>query len=105
MNFTNGTAIGAVLDRNGLRPSRICVTKDGLVVLASEAGVLNLAPSTVIKKMRLQPGRMFLVDTAQGRIVDDEEIKAELAAEYPYADWLDAGLFLLADPPHGDYVR
>jgi glutamate synthase (NADPH) large chain len=105
MTFTDGTVIGAVLDRNGLRPSRIWVTKDGLVVMASEAGVLNLDPSTVVKKMRLQPGRMFLVDTAQGRIVDDEEIKAELAAERPYQDWLDAGLFKIEDLPAGDYVR
>ena len=81
------------------------VTKDGLVVMASEAGVLNLDPSTVVKKMRLQPGRMFLVDTAQGRIVDDEEIKAELAAEHPYQEWLDAGLFKIEDLPAGDYVR
>ncbi|MDQ2638219.1 MAG: glutamate synthase subunit alpha, partial [Actinomycetota bacterium] len=103
--FTDGTVIGAVLDRNGLRPSRIWVTEDGLVVMASEAGVLNLDPSTVVRKMRLQPGRMFLVDTAQGRIVDDEEIKAELAAEHPYQEWLDAGLFRLDDLPQGDYVR
>ena len=101
MTFTDGTVIGAVLDRNGLRPSRIWVTEDGLVVMASEAGVLNLDPSTVVKKMRLQPGRMFLVDTAQGRIVDDEEIKAELAAEHPYQEWLDAGLFHLDDLPAG----
>ncbi len=91
MTFTDGTVIGAVLDRNGLRPSRIWVTDDGLVVMASEAGVLNLDPSTVVRKMRLQPGRMFLVDTAEGRIVSDEEIKAELAAEQPYQEWLDAG--------------
>jgi glutamate synthase (NADPH) large chain len=103
--FTDGTVIGAVLDRNGLRPSRIWVTKDGLVVMASEAGVLDLDPSTVVKKMRLQPGRMFLVDTAQGRIVSDEEIKAELAAEQPYQEWLDAGQFHLDDLPQGDYVR
>ncbi|KAA0099962.1 glutamate synthase large subunit [Mycolicibacterium sp. P1-18] len=103
--FTDGTVIGAVLDRNGLRPSRIWVTEDGLVVLASEAGVLNLDPSTVVQKMRLQPGRMFLVDTAQGRIVSDEEVKAELAAEQPYQEWLEAGLFHLGDLPPGDYVR
>ncbi|MGQ9406208.1 glutamate synthase large subunit [Mycolicibacterium gilvum] len=103
--FTDGTVIGAVLDRNGLRPSRIWVTEDGLVVMASEAGVLDLDPSTVVKKMRLQPGRMFLVDTAQGRIVDDEEIKAQLAAEHPYQEWLDAGLFQLDELPPGDYVR
>ncbi|BBX05355.1 glutamate synthase large subunit [Mycolicibacterium aichiense] len=103
--FTDGTVIGAVLDRNGLRPSRVWVTDDGLVVLASEAGVLNLDPSTVVRKMRLQPGRMFLVDTAQGRIVSDEEIKAELAAAEPYQEWLDAGQFHLDDLPPGDYVR
>lgn len=103
--FTDGTVVGAVLDRNGLRPSRIWVTADGLVVMASEAGVLNLDPATVVRKMRLQPGRMFLVDTAQGRIIDDEEIKAELAVEQPYQEWLDAGLFPLDDLPQGDYVR
>jgi glutamate synthase domain-containing protein 2/glutamate synthase domain-containing protein 1/glutamate synthase domain-containing protein 3 len=103
--FTDGTVIGAVLDRNGLRPSRIWVTDDGLVVLASEAGVLNLDPSCVVQKMRLQPGRMFLVDTAQGRIVSDEEVKAELAADVPYQEWLDAGLFQLDDLPPGDYIR
>ena len=105
MTFTDGTIIGAVLDRNGLRPSRIWVTEDGLVVMASEAGVLDLDPSKVVRRMRLQPGRMFLVDTAQGRIVADEEIKAELAAEHPYQEWLDAGLFPLDDLPQGDYVR
>lgn len=103
--FTDGTVIGAVLDRNGLRPSRIWVTEDGLVVMASEAGVLPLDPSTVVKKMRLQPGRMFLVDTAQGRIVSDEEIKAQLAAEQPYQEWVEAGLFPLDELPPGDYVR
>jgi glutamate synthase (NADPH/NADH) large chain len=105
MTFTDGTVIGAVLDRNGLRPSRIWVTSDGLVVMASEAGVLDLDPSTVVKKMRLQPGRMFLVDTTQGRIVSDEEIKAELAAEHPYQEWLAKGLFHLDELPQGNYVR
>ncbi|WP_166907076.1 glutamate synthase large subunit [Mycobacterium sp. DL440] len=103
--FTDGTVIGAVLDRNGLRPSRIWVTDDGLVVMASEAGVLPLDPSTVVKKLRLQPGRMFLVDTAQGRIVSDEEIKAQLASEQPYQEWIEAGLFPLDELPPGDYVR
>jgi glutamate synthase (NADPH/NADH) large chain len=103
--FTDGTVIGAVLDRNGLRPSRIWVTDDGLVVMASEAGVLNLDPERVVQKLRLQPGRMFLVDTEQGRIVSDEEIKTELAAGQPYQEWLDAGLFNLDDLPQGDYVR
>src|SRR6201988_1809382 len=118
MTFTDGTIIGAVLDRNGLRPSRIWVTADGLVVMASEAGVLDLDPSTVVRRMRLQPGRMFLVDTTQGRIVSDEEIKAELAAEQPYQEWLekrllplavvpqgDNGLIPLDELPQGDYVR
>src|SRR6201992_2777898 len=105
MTFTDGTVVGAVLDRNGLRPSRIWVTADGLVVMASEAGVLDLDPSTVVRRMRLQPGRMFLVDTEQGRIVADEEIKAELAAEHPYQEWLDNGLVPLADLPQGDYMR
>ncbi|WP_059016314.1 glutamate synthase large subunit [Mycobacterium sp. M26] len=103
--FSDGTVVGAVLDRNGLRPSRIWITEDGLVVMASEAGVLDLDPATVVKKMRLQPGRMFLVDTAQGRIVADEEIKAELAAAQPYQQWLDEQLFHLDDLPQGPYVR
>jgi glutamate synthase (NADPH) large chain len=105
MTFTDGTIVGAVLDRNGLRPSRIWVTEDGLVVMASEAGVLDLDPSKVVRRMRLQPGRMFLVDTTQGRIVSDEEIKAELAAEQPYQEWLDNGLIPLDELPQGDYVR
>src|SRR6202165_5372833 len=105
VSFTDGTVIGAVLDRNGLRPSRIWVTDDGLVVMASEAGVLDLGPSAVVREMRLQPGRMFLVDTAQGRIVSDEEIKAELAAEHPYREWLGDGHFDLDELPQGNYVR
>ncbi|MQA14553.1 MAG: glutamate synthase large subunit [Pseudonocardiaceae bacterium] len=97
--FTDGTVIGGVLDRNGLRPARYWVTEDGLVVLASEVGVLDIDPSTVVRKGRLEPGRMFLVDTAAGRIVDDEEIKDQLAAEHPYAEWLDEGLIQLDDLP------
>ncbi|HUW03717.1 MAG TPA: glutamate synthase central domain-containing protein, partial [Acidimicrobiales bacterium] len=97
--FTDGTVIGAVLDRNGLRPSRYWVTEDGLVVMASEVGVLDLDPATVIKKGRLQPGRMFLVDTAKGRIIDDEEIKRELAEAEDYGDWLHDGLLHLDDLP------
>ena len=76
--------IGAVLDRNGLRPSRYYVTKDDLVIMASEVGVLDIPPEDVLVKERLHPGRIFLVDTAKGRIVDDEEIKRELAAAQPY---------------------
>jgi len=97
--FTDGTVAGAVLDRNGLRPARYWVTDDGLVVLASEVGVLDIDPARVVRKGRLQPGRMFLVDTAQGRIVDDAEIKASLAAEHPYGQWLSDGQVDLADLP------
>ncbi len=97
--FTDGTVIGAVLDRNGLRPSRYWVTDDGLVVMASEVGVLDIAPEKVVRKGRLQPGRMFLVDTSQGRIVDDDEIKATLAAEHPYGQWLEEGQINLDDLP------
>ena len=86
--FTDGTVIGAVLDRNGLRPARYWVTEDGRVIFASEVGVLPVDPSVVVRKGRLEPGRMFLVDTEQGRIVADDEIKAALAAEQPYATWL-----------------
>jgi len=97
--FTDGNVAGGVLDRNGLRPARYWVTSDGLVVLASEVGVLDIDPATVVRKGRLQPGRMFLVDTAQGRIVDDDEIKATLAAEHPYARWLEEQQLTLDDLP------
>src|SRR2546428_13892882 len=93
--FTDGKKIGAVLDRNGLRPSRYYVTKDDLVIMASEVGVLGVAPENVLLKGRLQPGRMFLVDTAQGRIIADEETKAQLAAEKPYGAWLRGNLVRL----------
>ncbi|MHA6630778.1 glutamate synthase large subunit [Pseudonocardia sichuanensis] len=95
--FTDGTQIGAVLDRNGLRPARYWITEDGTVVLASEVGVLDVEPSAVVRKGRLEPGRMFLVDTEAGRVIDDAEIKGALAAEHPYADWLHAGLIRLED--------
>ena len=97
--FTDGTVVGAVLDRNGLRPSRYYVTRDDLVVMASEVGVLDVPPENVLVKERLHPGRIFLVDTARGRIIDDEEIKSGLAAEHPYQDWLDAQVVQLADLP------
>ena len=95
--FTDGTVIGAVLDRNGLRPSRYWVTDDDMVVLASEVGVLDIDQSKVVRKGRLQPGRMFLIDTAQGRIIDDEEIKQSLAVAEPYEEWLSDGLIELTD--------
>jgi glutamate synthase (NADPH/NADH) large chain len=97
--FTDGTVVGAVLDRNGLRPGRYWVTADGLVVLASEVGVLDIEPARVVRRGRLQPGRIFLADTAAGRIVEDEEVKTALAAEHPYQDWLHAGLVHLDDLP------
>ena len=92
MGFTDGTCVGAVLDRNGLRPSRYYVTKDGRVIMASEVGVLDIAPENVAYKGRLQPGRMFLVDTAAGRIISDEELKQQYATAQPYQAWLDAGV-------------
>jgi glutamate synthase (ferredoxin) len=97
--FTDGTVIGAVLDRNGLRPSRYYVTKDDLVIMASEVGVLDIPAENVLVKERLHPGKIFLVDTAQGRIVDDEEIKGQLAAEHPYRQWLDQNLVDIDDLP------
>ncbi|HET7530181.1 MAG TPA: glutamate synthase large subunit [Mycobacteriales bacterium] len=104
VTFTDGTVVGAVLDRNGLRPARYWVTDDGRVILASEVGVLDIAPEQVVRKGRLQPGRMFLVDTAAGRIVDDDELKAELAADNPYEDWLHAGLMHLGDLPEREHI-
>jgi glutamate synthase (NADPH) large chain len=90
--FTDGTVIGAVLDRNGLRPSRYWVTDDGLVIMASEVGVLEIDPAKVVRKGRLQPGRMFLIDTTEGRIIEDAEIKGALAGARPYGQWLDEQL-------------
>ncbi|MFT4570181.1 MAG: glutamate synthase (NADPH/NADH) large chain [Hyphomicrobiaceae bacterium] len=95
--FTDGRRIGAVLDRNGLRPSRYLVTKDGLVVMASETGVLDIEPSNVLLKERLQPGRTFLVDLEQQRIIDDSEVKTGLAAAKPYGKWLEDKLITLED--------
>ncbi len=104
VTFTDGSLIGAVLDRNGLRPGRYSITDDGLVVLASEAGVLDLDPTRVVRKGRLQPGRMFLVDTEHGRIVSDDEIKSSLAAQHPYDEWLHAGLIHLDDLPEREHI-
>jgi glutamate synthase (NADPH/NADH) large chain len=103
--FTDGTMIGAVLDRNGLRPSRYCVTTDGLVVMASEVGVLDIPPEHIVLKERLHPGRIFLVDTARGRIIHDEEIKRGLAAERPYRAWLAAHLVPLEELPPPRHVH
>lgn len=97
--FTDGLQIGATLDRNGLRPARYLVTSDDLVVMASEAGVLPVPEETIIRKWRLQPGKMLLIDLEKGRIVSDEEIKAELADSHPYQQWLDQGQILVRDLP------
>ncbi|HXI32275.1 MAG TPA: glutamate synthase large subunit, partial [Vicinamibacterales bacterium] len=102
--FTDGSVIGAVLDRNGLRPSRYYVTKDDLVIMASEVGVLDIDPDNVAIKERLHPGRIFLVDTVQGRIVSDEEIKRELAQAQPYAQWLRENLVDIDDLPAAPYL-
>ncbi len=104
VTFTDGTQIGAVLDRNGLRPARWWQTVDGRVILASEVGVLDVPADQVVAKGRLQPGKMFLVDTEQGRIVEDDEVKAALAAEHPYADWLHSGQLNLERLPDREHV-
>ncbi|MFB6982103.1 glutamate synthase large subunit [Streptomyces scopuliridis] len=104
VTFTDGTQVGAVLDRNGLRPGRYWVTDEGLVVLSSEVGVLDIDPAKVVRKGRLQPGRMFLVDTAEHRIIEDDEIKASLAAEQPYQEWLESGEIELSDLPEREHI-
>ncbi|MCR3719033.1 MULTISPECIES: glutamate synthase large subunit [Prauserella salsuginis group] len=104
VTFTDGTVVGGVLDRNGLRPGRWWRTADDRVVLASESGVLDIEPADVVAKGRLKPGRMFLVDTDAGRIVSDVEIKEGLASEAPYAEWLHAGLLTLAELPDREHI-
>jgi len=99
--FTDGSRVGAVLDRNGLRPSRYYVTKDDMVIMASEVGVLDIEPERVSQKGRLQPGRMFFVDTKEGRIVSDEEIKHQISAQNPYGEWLKKHLVKLDTLPEG----
>ena len=99
ITFTDGIRIGAVLDRNGLRPSRYYVTKDDLVIMASEVGVLDIPPENILLKGRLQPGRMFLVDTEQGRIVGDDELKHEIATQHPYRRWLRENMVRLDELP------
>jgi len=102
--FTDGSLVGATLDRNGLRPGRYIVTEDGLVILASEIGVVDIDPSRIVRKGRLQPGRMFLADTATGRLIDDEEIKAEIAASEPWGQWLKDNRINLKDLPDREHV-
>ncbi|HEX7097483.1 MAG TPA: glutamate synthase large subunit, partial [Acidimicrobiales bacterium] len=103
--FTDGTIIGAVLDRNGLRPSRYWVTDDDLVIMASEVGVLDIDQSKIVEKGRLQPGKMFLIDTSKGRIVRDDEIKEELCNARPYEEWIDQNLVHLRDLPAREVSR
>ncbi|MEY4296811.1 MAG: Ferredoxin-dependent glutamate synthase 1 [Actinomycetota bacterium] len=102
--FTDGSLVGATLDRNGLRPGRYLITDDGLVVLASEIGVAQIDPAKVVRKGRLQPGRMFLVDTENGRLIDDDEIKAEIAALEPWGEWLEANRIKLGDLPPREHI-
>jgi glutamate synthase (NADPH/NADH) large chain len=102
--FTDGKLVGATLDRNGLRPGRYLITDDGLVVLASEIGVANIDPSKVVRKGRLQPGRMFLVDTANGRLIEDDEIKAEIASLEPWGEWLEENRITLKELPEREHI-
>jgi len=101
ISFTDGTYIGAVLDRNGLRPSRIYITRDDMVIMASEVGVLDIDPARIVKKTRLQPGKMFLVDFKEGRIIGDDEIKEKIAGSKPYAAWLRNQVMRLGSLPAG----
>ncbi|MCZ6565130.1 MAG: glutamate synthase large subunit [Gammaproteobacteria bacterium] len=103
--FTDGNVMGAVLDRNGLRPSRYYVTKDGMVVMASEVGVLDIPPENILLKDRLHPGRIFMVDTKQGRIIDDEEIKKEFTQQHPYGDWLKENLLPVENLPNPKQIH
>ncbi len=100
--FTDGNYIGAVLDRNGLRPSRYSVTKDGYVIMSSETGVIEIEPKNIEYHGRLEPGKMFLVDMNQGRIINDEEIKEDIASKHPYKSWLDNNMVFLKDIPYND---
>lgn len=102
--FTDGSLVGATLDRNGLRPGRYIITEDGLVVLASEIGVADIEPSKIVRKGRLQPGKMFLVDTVAGRIIEDDEIKAEIAASEPWDNWLGDNRINLRDLPEREHI-
>jgi glutamate synthase (NADPH/NADH) large chain len=104
VSFTDGTLVGATLDRNGLRPGRYWITEDGLIIFASEVGVIDVEPSKVVKKGRVSPGKMFLVDTEAGRIIDDAEVKAEVAAANPWAEWVKDNLIDLKDLPEREHV-
>ncbi len=103
--FTDGSVIGATLDRNGLRPARYTVTKDGLIIMASECGVLPVAPENVEKHWRLQPGKMLVVDLEQGRIIDDEEVKSDIVSKKPYREWVKKNRVLIGDLPASPAIR
>src|SRR6185295_6373572 len=103
--FTNGTLIGAVLDRNGLRPSRYYITRDDCVIMASEVGVLPIEPANVARKWRLQPGKIFLIDTKKGRIIDDAEIKRDLVEKRPWKTWVKENMINLDDLPEPAHVH
>jgi glutamate synthase (NADPH/NADH) large chain len=104
ISFTDGKVIGATLDRNGLRPSRYCVTADGRVIMGSETGMLDIPPDQIILRGRLEPGKMFLVDMEQGRIVEDEELKLKIASEQPYGQWLREHLVSLSELPDAPHL-
>ncbi|WP_104092347.1 glutamate synthase large subunit [Arthrobacter sp. GMC3] len=104
VSFTDGTQVGATLDRNGLRPCRYWVTDDGLVVFASEVGVLEIAPEKIVEKGRVAPGKMFVVDTENGRLIRDEEVKANLASAHPYKEWAKENTLRLAELPEREHV-
>ncbi|MEN9714910.1 MAG: Ferredoxin-dependent glutamate synthase 1 [Actinomycetota bacterium] len=103
--FTDGSLVGATLDRNGLRPGRYVITDDGLVVLASEIGVVNIDPAKIVRKGRLQPGRMFIADTVSGRLIDDDEIKSEIAAQEPWGEWLEQNRIRLEELPEREHIN
>jgi len=103
--FTDGTLVGATLDRNGLRPGRFVVTEDGFIILASEIGVANIPAEKIVRKGRLQPGKMFLIDTAAGQIIEDEQIKSEVAAAQPWGTWLEENMINLRDLPEREHIR
>src|SRR3546814_9153704 len=100
--FTDGRQIGATLDRNGLRPARFTVTDDDRIIMASESGVLSIPEERIVRKWRLQPGKMLLIDLEQGRIVEDEEIKADLAGAAPYGEWLRDTQYKLEELPRSE---
>jgi glutamate synthase (NADPH/NADH) large chain len=103
--FTDGSLVGATLDRNGLRPGRFLVTEDGFVILASEIGVANIPADRIVRKGRLQPGKMFVIDTKAGQIIEDEQVKSEISALQPWGQWLESSMINLRDLPEREHIR